>query len=893
MDNEVCSLDNIYGALHSFPDEKAMGDFLADADKVLKGESPAEAINLDDYFNLKDTKDLDALTDSVATIGKHIKSYNPTTDAELQEKAYKLLETHLEKQYDISGPDKKSLVSRLVSSGDNVATAARLTVAATQMKDILADKIVSLSKEGVFNNPEVIEKIDNLRRTFREVFLADSYLGSNEGLALRARQTPGNVPSGAYDALMDDAIPTHELGDVISKISNKEAIKRAIWGTVNKGIGMWTNNVLSGVTLPIAATSNAAQTLLMPVEEALGGALLTQAGRSRLQGTITGLGQFLSDATQIASDAFKFAPQTQQYLNESIIGKVDPIIPQTTAGELTGSTLQDAMWQGFGNMMGVPGYIPSLENMFSMPGRALSTTDTFFRELNQRARLAGLIGSKLDTNSAGYKDEFAKLWSEAIDNPQHQLWNEAQAYGHDVAFTAPTNVQDPTFMQAMATGIQEFKQSKNPYLATLGNFMAPFLTAPANIIDNVKGHIPGFGLFGKEGSDLPKGGHYTHQAAGKQMAGLVMLGAAYTLVNRGLLTGNGPANPEQQQVLKDLGWSPNSIKMGDEWVSLNRFSPVADYLSFFADVVTYAPFTQKFELEDMAKNVSASFINKISNMKMLSGMADFYGVFNKLGHGQDPRLDSATGRFLSGFTPFSGALNVVGTNDDNYMRDARGVLDNILKRIPGVREGLPAKYNILGEAVLEQEHFGFTKKDPKDPVNKEIIFLMTHGGTFTPWGTKDDSGIDFRDFKNAQGVDLYTFMNQNLSTIGDTPLKQKLLEVINSDAYKSVQMFKPNSKEVDEQAIKYKSGLLQQVIRAYRQSAREMGIHDVRFKNEDGRSAFQMVYYDNVGNNARFIDELNQQKQMIDEENKQLTEEAFGPDEGDPTTQEVTPEEAP
>ena len=43
--------------------------------------------------------------------------------------------------------------------------------------------------------------------------------------------------------------------------------------------------------------------------------------------------------------------------------------------------------------------------------------------------------------------------------------------------------------------------------------------------------------------------------------------------NQGLITGRGPEDTKERAVLRETGWQEYSIKVGDQYISYQRFEP--------------------------------------------------------------------------------------------------------------------------------------------------------------------------------------------------------------------------------------------------------------------------------------------------------------------------------
>lgn len=85
---------------------------------------------------------------------------------------------------------------------------------------------------------------------------------------------------------------------------------------------------------------------------------------------------------------------------------------------------------------------------------------------------------------------------------------------------------------------------------------------------------------------------------------------------------------------------------------------------------------------------------------------------------------------IGGFVPFSSALRNAANVQDQYAREAFGILEKIEAQVPGARERLPVKRDWLGRPVKSKDYFGPDFLSPvevaqgsNDPVDLELARL--------------------------------------------------------------------------------------------------------------------------------------------------------------------------
>ena len=175
------------------------------------------------------------------------------------------------------------------------------------------------------------------------------------------------------------------------------------------------------------------------------------------------------------------------------------------------------------------------------------------------------------------------------------------------------------------------------------------------------------------------------------------------LANDGLVTGRGPADYREKSILRETGWQPYSIRVGDSYYTYNRFEPVGILFGLAADWTDIYKYTDKKftegnkpELEELATMLAASFTENITNKTFLTGISDFINVmFNPDRYGE-----ASIQRFLASFVPT--ASYYVEKNSDPLIRDSQSVMDAFYNRIPGLSTELPARRNVFGEEKIQE-----------------------------------------------------------------------------------------------------------------------------------------------------------------------------------------------
>lgn len=329
---------------------------------------------------------------------------------------------------------------------------------------------------------------------------------------------------------------------------------------------------------------------------------------------------------------------------------------------------------------------PALEAARLVEGYLMSVGDRnfwkkkFVNSMAEQMRLAELNGTEFDYDAAV---------------------EIAEADANYATFTEDSKIRD-----AMA----DLKR-RGGVIGWATHFIVPFTGVPTNIAKRQLQFSP-LGILGtlvQAGLNAQQGGNFDQRAfvdgMSRGLTGTAMLGIGAMLFKAGLI-GLGTAKDDDD--LYNLNTAQGEqysafMTVGKENISLSSFMPSAGPL------VTGAVFA-KLCGEDTGKlnallSASLSSIDSVLDASYLSSVADFLKTWNEEGASGAAR--SAASSVVSQFTP--AMLNQLATALDPYVRDTKDA-DAIIAmvkaaqaRIPGLRESLPVKVDVTGEAVRSKE----------------------------------------------------------------------------------------------------------------------------------------------------------------------------------------------
>lgn len=267
---------------------------------------------------------------------------------------------------------------------------------------------------------------------------------------------------------------------------------------------------------------------------------------------------------------------------------------------------------------------------------------------------------------------------------------------------AGTAVKDAEFISNMqkttlgkgASGIAQLKAGPIP----VGKILAPFTRIPSAI--GTKGLIDYTPLgLGKGVSTLIKGiksGKFDQRLFSQEIGraatgtGIAALGTA--LMSSDRMTLKAPSDPKEKALWAAEGKTPNSIKIGNKWVSLNTFGAAGITLGLggaFQDA-----------LKDTKDPVSAITQATLAAGGLLADQPYFKGIAGFGNALSDPtRYANSFFNSTVGSVVPAAAQQVARGFDKTYRAYPASIADKFKSEIPGLRDSLPAQQDIYGQKL--------------------------------------------------------------------------------------------------------------------------------------------------------------------------------------------------
>lgn len=335
------------------------------------------------------------------------------------------------------------------------------------------------------------------------------------------------------------------------------------------------------------------------------------------------------------------------------------------------------------------------------PGDMASAIHTVFKVLGERANLEAWAYNKTASEGLSPSDQaFWDRYSFHSANPTEQVLKDSvyQAYKE-------------TFMQELGPKAAAFQRTmkQSPFL----RWLIPFAHIPINLMKATYEYTPFAFLDGDMRANLTgkNGGRAQDMAIARMVVGSSVMGYFVNKYMAGQATGAYPRDPKERSEWKMMGKIPNSVQIGDRWVSFERFGPAGGLAAIGADIGSLIAHSDKEDAENWTKLTWLAANAAANVMADAPGFQSVRNIFEALTeYQQGARFASwEAGSLL----PFSSLVTQTASFVDPQMRAARTFLDGLLYRMPGMREDLaPKRDPLYGEPVANPGYMNIIRKAP-------------------------------------------------------------------------------------------------------------------------------------------------------------------------------------
>ena len=497
---------------------------------------------------------------------------------------------------------------------------------------------------------------------------------------------------------------------------------------------VWINGLLSGPqTHAVNTLSNALVSvwqiperwLASQIGRALGGDGGVAVGEATAQAF--GLARGYRDGLKMFSKALRTGESTDY------MGKVEQAYRSFTAENFarTGpGRAVNALTGGSLDRGGIAARgVDLLGEVARLPSRFLTAEDELFKAVGYRMEL-NAQAFRTATAEGLSGEALARRVSDIVENPPENIHLAAVDTARYQTFTKPLG----------ETG-QKVQQVLRAYPAL--RLIAPFVRTPTNIMKYVGERTPLAVLSRDIRADIASGGARRDLALARIGLGSMTMAAAAEMTASGALTGGGPKDPGMRQILRNTGWQPYSVKIGDTYYSYGRLDPLGMLLGLAADTAeimgqAYGEAEDVQGIEDtpsvaldLGSTAVMALAKNVTSKTWLSGVSELIETIED----PDRNMERFLSRFAGTIVP-TGVAQINRTMVDPTLRDTNGLdlwqtmVNQVKSRLPGYSDDLPPRTNMWGDPIVLGGGLGpdivspiYTSSEKASPIDEEILRL--------------------------------------------------------------------------------------------------------------------------------------------------------------------------
>lgn len=368
------------------------------------------------------------------------------------------------------------------------------------------------------------------------------------------------------------------------------------------------------------------------------------------------------------------------------------------------------------NASGVVGQgIDFLGNAIRIPGRALMAGDEFFKSVARRMELQSLAYRQAIKENLSPED-FTKLVSEILNNPSATMRMQIEEVARYQTFTNELGAIGKKGTQLRnSTGI-------------LGRLAVPFLRTPVNVVKYAMSRTPLAPFMPSVQADFLAGGARRELVLSRMALGSTVMLVSSLMAQKGMITGAGPTNYKEKQMLELSGWKANSLKIGDTYYSLERADPVAALILMSADVTEIIGQVSEADAYDLAFASSVAVANSLESRTYFNGLMDFFDAYQNASRDPENKqnvLFNWLERMAATAVP--AGVAAVARQVDPTVRLTDDLTSRLKSRLPAYSKDLPPRRNMFGDVVVLEGGLGpdimspiYMSTDKQNPIADEI-----------------------------------------------------------------------------------------------------------------------------------------------------------------------------
>jgi hypothetical protein len=344
--------------------------------------------------------------------------------------------------------------------------------------------------------------------------------------------------------------------------------------------------------------------------------------------------------------------------------------------------------------------------------------------------------------------EFQKFFQESYENPTSAMITEAQN-------AADVNIFTNTPKSELLKKATELSKANSFTRLTL-----PFIKTNVNIMIENLDRIPVLSLIFKDNRAAimgELGEDAYNKVLAKWTVGASVGATAVGLSYSGVLTGNGPINPAARKFATDeMGFQPNSVLIGDSYVSISSTNPFMRMMGVVADMTHAMNNTSDEQIFGTLSSLVTGIGTLLDPDALTQNMSELVDAIQSRDPGKYARImaKQAEGFIPQAFRKASRGLDAIPgletegnikkstvtqrktAKDGEILKSIDGVqsaFDKIKQNIPFFSDDMEPRLNIFGEEITWSYSAGTAlasiilpgniKKAATDPVTRELVEL--------------------------------------------------------------------------------------------------------------------------------------------------------------------------
>lgn len=342
---------------------------------------------------------------------------------------------------------------------------------------------------------------------------------------------------------------------------------------------------------------------------------------------------------------------------------------------------------------------------------------------------------------------------------------------------------------ALSKWMASIKHTGNPYIDAMMEMIMPFTKTPANIAMRGIDYSP-IGLLNTL-NKYSKNKDFDELAdeLGKNLLGSALIAFGALLFGRGLVTGGEPENEKEAAFLKQQGWLPYAVKVGDSYTTYDWAQPAA--IPIIMGVTIMESLEEgRLGVVDAVKNAGVASFNQWVELSPLQSLKEVMGGYGTVGENLLNTAIEMPQRLIPS------ALGATARTADTTQRltyskgnVAQTQKDLAKSKVPGLSQTLPAAYDTWGNVKKRDNNTGVAainqfinpasyKRSNATEVDREIERLYKELGDSAVYPRKASYSIE-------KGGKTYTLSNAEYSEY------QRIMGELSYDGVKAL-MAKPS-----------------------------------------------------------------------------------------------------